>query len=165
MTWQLVHFGSRCWWRASTTHSVWLDCYRHGPSARRLTVNYLGLRGRQAQFVDDAIHRPTTAHFPHAIATVSGLAGDRMASTDVLIWAGGGSAPPPLPDAALETTWDEMHPLLIIDFDDRPASWLRRATDSRRVAYLDRGWFAPDVDPRTALVERFLAQRPKGDAR
>jgi hypothetical protein len=106
--------------------------------------------------------RPTTAEFPDAIATVSGLTGERLASTDVLLWASAGPAPPPLPEAGLQTTFEGPRPLLIIDLDDRPAKWLRRATEARNAAYIERGWFAPGVDPHVARIERFLSSRPEG---
>lgn len=128
------------------------------PIRAALTVDSSGMRRDLARLLDEALHRPASDSL-YVIATVDGLAGDRLASTDVLIWAGAGLAPPPFPPGSLETTTDAMHPLLVVDIDDRPHKWLRRSTEARRAAYIDRGWFAPGVDRKTALVERFLARR------
>jgi hypothetical protein len=129
------------------------------------TLDCSGLSDRQTQVLNQGIRRPMTVEFPHTIATVAGLAADRLASTDVLLWTGGGPAPPPLPETGLQTTAEALHPLLIIDIDDRPARWLRRATEARTAAYAERGWFATGTDSYEARIEQFIAMRPQGDLR
>jgi hypothetical protein len=57
-----------------------------------------------------------------------------------------------------EHRWQESQ-LLLVDFEDRHHPLLRRWSRLRRVAYEERGWYAPGVDPLRARVDRFLADR------
>jgi hypothetical protein len=53
--------------------------------------------------------------------------------------------------------------LLLIDLDDRHHPVLRRWSRQRWIAYAQQGWYSPGVDPAQARIERFLANRPKGE--
>jgi hypothetical protein len=110
------------------------------------------------------LHRPTTpfrAGPLSAVATPGVLANLDLASASVLVRADGGVGLPPLAPAQLIERDDAPdRPLVLLDFQDGHHPELRRRARQRREAYLERGWFAPGVDPVQARAEQFLASRP-----
>jgi hypothetical protein len=127
-------------------------------------MSLTGLSRRQEQILARARRLKTNAGLAHAISTLGGLSSIRLALTDILVWAGGGIAAPALPAGGLLDTFENRRPLFVIDIGDSGTAWLRRMTDRRRADYERRLWLAPGESASTHAIERFLAQRPLGDA-
>jgi hypothetical protein len=128
-------------------------------------LNEEGLTPEQVRL----LHRPVSpfrAGPLYAVATPAVLANLDLSWAGVLVRADGGVGLPPLaPEQLIEPDDGPARPLLLVDFDDRHHPLLRRRAALRRQDYLERGWFAPGVDPVQARVEQFLATRPTEDRR
>ncbi len=102
----------------------------------------------------------------YALGTAASLGALDLSTIGVLVRADGGVGLSPLSQLALvEPATNAPHPLLLIDFHDCHYPLLRRWSRQRQEAYVERGWFAPGVDPVQARVEQFLASRSKGTSR
>jgi hypothetical protein len=110
------------------------------------------------------LHRPVSPFLATAFRTVctpTVLPHIDLPSAGLLVRADGGVGLPPLAPAQLVERDDgPSRPLVLVDFDDRHHPQLRRRARLRWQAYLERGWFAPGIDPVQARVEQFLATRP-----
>jgi hypothetical protein len=108
------------------------------------------------------LNRPVGPFQPTAVRTITTPAVlPNLDRPGVLVRADGGVGLPALaPEQLVERDDGPVWPLLLVDFDDRGHPQLRRRARLRWQAYLERGWFAPGVDPVQARVEQFLATRP-----
>jgi hypothetical protein len=98
----------------------------------------------------------------HAIVTIGALKSLKLKYYDVLIRADAGSSLLPMADATLvEHNAKPERPLLLVDIDDRHGS-LSSASQQRRDAYVERGWFPAGVNPFEARVRLFAEHRARG---
>ncbi len=98
----------------------------------------------------------------YAIVTATGLGALDLTHVGVVVRADGGVGLPALDvQALIEPAGDGRRPLLLIDFHDQHHALLRRRSRQRQAAYVQRGWFAPGIDPVQGRVEQFLASRLK----
>ena len=82
-----------------------------------------------------------------------------LSSFDVLIYAGASPYPPTIPPHLLAVDPAHARPLLLIDFEDRRHSLLRRWSRERADRYSTNGWFPAGIDPVEARVDRFISSR------
>jgi hypothetical protein len=117
----------------------------------------------------DETQGPVAAYEQGVIATALGIEVVDWTGIDVLVRADGGVGLLPVPPSSLgQIVFRENNlpeplragaRLLLVDIEDRHHPLLRRRSQQRRAAYAQRGWYAPDVDPVQARVERFLTDR------
>jgi hypothetical protein len=101
-------------------------------------------------------------HPLYAIVTAAGLGALDLSAIGILVRADGGVGLPALAQQALvEPATATPHPLFLIGLHDYHHPLLRRWRRRRQKAYVQRGWFAPGVDPVQARVEQFLSRRRK----
>ncbi len=99
--------------------------------------------------------------YPGAIVTVEGLQLFNLDETDVVIWAGAGIGPAPIPEDNLVVRSPQDRPLLVVDVRDRQPPVLRRWAFRRKQEYDQQGWGRPGREPVAARMIQFLATRPR----
>jgi len=80
-------------------------------------------------------------------------------SFDVVIWAGGGQSPAPVPQLWLRTSGRGSHPLLVIDFKDCHNRNARLLSNRRKNQYHQKEFFPPGISASQGRIATFLSRQ------